>query len=150
MHALSINKKGNRSSRILIVLLTMVYLPMTVSAATTNWQDSGVLDTSWYSDSSSAFTIRAPAELAGLAYLVNNEFKTFLGKTVILGANIDLGGRDWIPIAENYFFSGTFDGAGHSISGLAIGSSDSRNSTLSVVGNLSYWAGVRLLLAWMI
>lgn len=67
LHALSINKKGDRSSRILIVLLTMVYLPMTVSAATTNWQNSGVLDTSWYSDSSSAFTIRTPAELAGLA-----------------------------------------------------------------------------------
>lgn len=69
---------------------------------------------------------------------MNNEFKTFLGKTVILGANIDLGGRDWIPIAENYFFSGTFDGAGHSISGLAIGSSDSRNSTLSQIGLFAY------------
>lgn len=87
-------------------------------------------DTSWYSDDASSFTINTADELAGLAKLVTLEGKTFEGKTVTLGSNIDLSSvcgpdkQSWLPIGHNYNdygnFSGTFNGQGHTISNLYI------------------------------
>ena len=86
-------------------------------------------DTSWYSDDESSFTINSADELAGLAKLVTIEGKTFEGKAVSLGSNIDLSSvcgpdKSWLPIGHSYTgyasFSGTFDGQGHTVSGLYI------------------------------
>ncbi|HHY71451.1 MAG TPA: hypothetical protein GX519_07395, partial [Thermoanaerobacterales bacterium] len=83
---------------------------------------------SWYSKDEVTFFINFEPELRGLELLVNSddpELKdNFIGKTVILGRNIELHG-DWKPIGtgSDKPFKGTFDGNGHSISGLKIGSS---------------------------
>ena len=50
-----------------------------------------------------------------------NNGNTFSGQTVILTADINLGGASWTPIANTYNkngdgFQGTFDGKGHTIS----------------------------------
>ena len=90
--------------------------------STTAW-DGTTVDTSWYNESSSNFAISTTAQLAGLAQLVN-EGNTFIGKTITLNADIDLGSKEWTPIgtSENPF-SGTFDGNGKTISNLTINQS---------------------------
>jgi hypothetical protein len=91
----------------------------------------GTVDTSWYDNNraASSYTIYKGSELAGLAKLVNDETQDFSGRTITLGGNIDLAGREWTPIgfptyldaaASFYSFRGTFDGGGHTISNLTI------------------------------
>ena len=103
-----------------------------VKAADNNvW--SGHMDSSWYRDTSATeYTIRTAEELAGLANLVNSG-DTLEGKTVYLESDIVLNEGDaatwgttapknsWTPIGNNTnFFQGTFDGRGHTISGMYI------------------------------
>ena len=82
-----------------------------------------IADTSWYSDADTEFTLHDAADLAGFSELVNagNDFK---GKTVKLDADINLSDSDeeWTPIGNNEDtpFSGTFDGQGHTVSGINI------------------------------
>lgn len=83
-----------------------------------DWSD--LADTSWYDDSQTSFTISTAAKLAGLAELVNSG-TNFSGKTINLGADIDLLNLEWIPIGtkENPF-KGNFNGADKEISNLKI------------------------------
>ena len=94
------------------------------------WEDH--TDTTWYNDTDTEFTLYTAEQLAGLAELVDNG-NNFAGKTVKLGADIDLGGYQWEPIgdyggdgaymSEYSFgnpFSGIFDGQNHTISGMYI------------------------------
>lgn len=68
-------------------------------------------------------TITTAAELKLLAEEVNDG-ESKAGKTYALGADIDLSGIDWKPIGgEAVSFAGTFDGAGHSVTGLSVNSS---------------------------
>ena len=83
----------------------------------------GTVDTKWYTDheNDSAYTIDSAEELAGLAKLVNEGTTNFSGKTVQLGADIDLGGKEWTPIGKpKNVFQGTFDGNKKTISNLSI------------------------------
>ncbi len=90
--------------------------------------DGTTADTSWYDADASEYTIDSAADLAGLASLVNGTDKvTFEGKTVKLGADLDMGSFEWTPIGNNtssygstYKFMGTFDGQGHTISSIKI------------------------------
>lgn len=69
-------------------------LPVTALAGEAAW-DGTTVDTNWYDDNTNAaeFTIYDSADLAGLAELVN-EGNNFSGKTIELGDDIDLGGKD--------------------------------------------------------
>lgn len=75
-----------------IMLISL--LPVTALAGEAAW-DGTTVDTSWYDDNTTdtEFTISDSADLAGLAELVN-EGNNFSGKTIKLGADIDLGGKD--------------------------------------------------------
>lgn len=86
-------------------------------------------DTSWYDadPNASSYFISSASQLAGLAKLVVYDDVTFAGKTVNLVADVNLKGHQWFPIGcdeDNYWenspFEGTFDGHGHTISGLYI------------------------------
>jgi len=83
----------------------------------------GEIDTSWYNDSQTEFTITTAEQLAGLAKLVNEGYD-FKGITVNLGANINLKKKDWTPIGAKFYkpFKGTFNGKGFVVSGLHIDS----------------------------
>ena len=88
---------------------------------------NGTTDTSWYENNKDAteFSIGTAAELAGLAKLVNDGTAEFSGKTIKLVEDIDLDNREWTPIGfilgkNKKPFSGTFNGQGHTISGLSI------------------------------
>ena len=74
------------------------------------------------------YRISTGAELAWLAAQVNdgNDFST---KTVTLTNNIDLNNKAWTPIGNSdSVFAGTFDGNGHTISGLYINITGSYSS----------------------
>ncbi|WP_411677985.1 GLUG motif-containing protein [Caproicibacter sp.] len=77
--------------------------------------------------SSDPYVITSAAQLAGVS--------TGLGKYYKLGNNIDLSVySDWTPIGSNTAsFTGNFDGDGHTISNLKIGT-ESEPSTLSYLG----------------
>lgn len=86
----------------------------------TEWTDSGNYNTDWYSDTSTRFTLITKEQLAGLAVLVNSG-ASFSGKTVTLAADLDLSEHRWMPVGNmtNSFY-GTFDGGGHSVSGMTV------------------------------
>lgn len=86
-------------------------------------------DTSWYDASKPQYVLTTPEELYGFAIL--SYTTDFTGKTIKLGNDIVLNEGDaadwaekapknsWIPISTyGYPFEGTFDGQGHSISGM--------------------------------
>lgn len=80
-------------------------------------------NTEWYSEGVVIFELNTAEELAGLASLVNSG-TNFSGVNVYLDSDIDLGFYEWIPIGNaTYAFNGTFDGDGHTVSGLKINAS---------------------------
>ena len=106
-----------------IVLTLLLGIAQGAWADTGRWQDNR--DSSWGGnyDTSDAFTISTAAELAQLACMVTYDRKSFKSKTITLAADIDLSAHYWNPIGvdvEEQFFSGIFDGAGHTISGMNI------------------------------
>ena len=68
--------------------------------------------------------ISTAADLQAFANEVNVNGNTFNGKTVVLGADIDLAGIDWEPIGQTgaTTFNGVFDGMNHTISNISIDS----------------------------
>lgn len=91
-------------------------------------------DTEWYSEELAVFDLTTKEQLAGLASLVN-EGKNFGGAIVYLDADIDLGFYEWIPIGNSsHSFNGTFDGDGHTISGLKI---NANADYVGLFGNVS-------------
>lgn len=68
-------------------------------------------NTSWYTDESATFILHQPAELAGLAKLVN-EGNNMEGKTIYLSADLDMNNKPWTPIgnSDENAFKGIFDG----------------------------------------
>ena len=68
-------------------------------------------------------TILNAGGLKWLAALVNSGNNYFAGKTIKLGADIDLNNEEWAPIGSAYAdhgFMGNFDGNGYTIKNLAI------------------------------
>ncbi|WP_455054267.1 fimbrillin family protein [Leyella stercorea] len=70
-----------------------------------------------------SYTVTSADGLMSVAELVNG------GKTdinITLGTNIDLTGKDWTPIGTDYdnLYKGTFDGGGHTITGLTVTTND--------------------------
>ena len=90
------------------------------------------IDTTWFDVNESSFTISTPAELYGLAYLVNNGESYFEQKTITMANDITVNPNSWdanattvtVPeytwtaIANSNSFRGTFDGGNYTISGL--------------------------------
>lgn len=75
------------------------------------------------------FVLNNYTDLKAFADELNVNGKSFSGKTVKLGADIDLGYTEWTPIGQTgdngttTYFQGTFDGDNHTIKNLAISAS---------------------------
>jgi Bacterial surface proteins containing Ig-like domains len=113
-------------SLLLMVTLLVTILPSScIKAGAAELEDR--YDTTWYTGNQSTYYISTAEQLAGLAYLVNNGL-SFSYKTISLTNDIDLTGKSWAPIGKytnndsDCIFRGTFDGTGHVITGLTIGS----------------------------
>lgn len=119
-----------RISALLLTFTTVVLLAVFTVGTSAAW-DGTTIDTSWYNTTDTTFTLTTPEQLAGLAAIVNGALSSiapddFSGKTILLGADIDLGGKNWVPIGTTTGasgttgFMGTFDGQGHYIKNLTI------------------------------
>ncbi|MDL2221821.1 InlB B-repeat-containing protein, partial [Parabacteroides sp. OttesenSCG-928-N08] len=96
------------------------------------WTD--VADTEWYDANKTAFDISTPQQLAGVAKLVNEGTTSFAGCTFRLKQDIDLRGKQWVPIGVyNHdgwrIFEGSLDGQGHTIYRLTMDGNDSHQSS---------------------
>ena len=108
-------------SKIEIFLGDQLYKSYGFSSGYESEVNFNIISTSWYNEESKEFVIMNAGQLAGFAKLVD-EGNTFAGKTVKLGANIDLENKLFNPIGSYRFdkaFSGIFDGQGFTISNLS-------------------------------
>ena len=81
-------------------------------------------DKGYTDDGQDNYTVTSAEGLKNIAKLVNEEWK--LDINITLTADIDLKGIDWTPIGKDYNhqYTGTFDGGGHTITGLTVTGSD--------------------------
>ena len=99
----------------------------------TDWQAGGeytytvslaaAKDLGYTIESNGSYTVTSADGLMNVAKLVNG------GKTdinITLDKNIDLTGKDWTPIGTSFdnSYTGTFDGGGHTITGLTVTTND--------------------------
>ena len=99
----------------------------------TDWQAGGeytytvslaaAKDLGYTIESNGSYTVTSADGLMNIAKLVNG------GKSdinITLDKNIDLTGKDWTPIGTDYdnSYKGTFDGGGHTITGLTFTTND--------------------------
>ncbi len=73
--------------------------------------DGETVNTDWYTDDATTFSLYQPADLAGLVKLVN-EGCSFEGKSISLFVDLDMNNKPWTPIgiSDNTSFKGTFNG----------------------------------------
>lgn len=102
--------------RTLCAALLALLLALCPAALADSWEDAGNYDTGWYDDAETVFHISTPAQLAGLAKRIG-EGTTFAGKTIYLDADPDMSAHEWFCKGVSPFM-GTFDGLGHTVSGL--------------------------------
>ena len=106
-----------------------------------NWADrggeSGAAEDLGYSiQNDGSYMVYNANGLMNVAELVNG------GKTdinITLTADIDLTGKDWTPIGTDYdnSYTGTFDGGGHTITGLTVTTNDKYAGLFGYLGNFN-------------
>ena len=87
-----------------------------------------------YDSNTKTYTVYNADGLMNIAELVNG------GKTdinITLTADIDLTGKDWTPIGTSFknSYTGTFDGGGHTITGLTVTTNDKYAGLFGYIGN---------------
>ena len=115
----------------------------------TDWQAGGeytytvslaaAKDLGYTIESNGSYTVTSADGLMNVAELVNG------GKTdinITLDKNIDLTGKDWTPIGTDYdnSYKGTFDGGGHTITGLTVTTND---QFVGLFGSIGYAGTVK-------
>ena len=93
-----------------------------------------------YDSNTNTYTVYNADGLMNVAELVNG------GKTdinITLDKNIDLTGKDWTPIGTDYdnAYTGTFDGGGHTITGLTVTTNDEYAGLFGYLSNFNNAAG---------
>ena len=93
-----------------------------------------------YDSNTNTYTVYNADGLMNVAELVNG------GKTdinITLDKNIDLTGKDWTPIGTDYdnSYTGTFDGGGHTITGLTVTTNDEYAGLFGYLSNFNNAAG---------
>ena len=83
-----------------------------------------------------SYTVTSADGLMNIAELVNG------GKSninITLDTDIDLTGKDWTPIGTDYdnSYTGTFDGSGHTITGLTVTTNDKYAGLFGYLGNFN-------------
>ena len=113
-----------------------------------NWVDGGgesgaAEDLGYIYDSNTkTYTVYNANGLMNVAELVNG------GKTdinITLDKNIDLTGKVWTPIGTDYdnAYTGTFDGGGHTITGLTVTTNDQYAGLFGYLGNFGKFGTVK-------
>lgn len=115
----------------------------------TDWQAGGeytytvslaaAKDPGYTIEGNGSYTVTSADGLMNVAELVNG------GKTdinITLDKNIDLTGKDWTPIGTSFdnSYTGTFDGGGHTITGLTVTTND---QFVGLFGSIGYAGTVK-------
>ena len=118
----------------------------------TDWQAGGeytytvslaaAKDLGYTIESNGSYTVTSADGLMNVAELVNG------GKTdinITLDKNIDLTGKDWTPIGTDYdnAYTGTFDGGGHTITGLTVTTNDQYAGLFGYLGKFGKFGTVK-------
>ena len=118
----------------------------------TDWQAGGeytytvslaaAKDPGYTIESNGSYTVTSADGLMNVAELVNG------GKTdinITLDKNIDLTGKDWTPIGTDYdnAYTGTFDGGGHTITGLTVTTNDQYAGLFGYLGKFGKFCTVK-------
>ena len=118
----------------------------------TDWQAGGeytytvslaaAKDLGYTIESNGSYTVTSADGLMNIAELVNG------GKSdinITLDTDIDLTGKDWTPIGTDYdnSYTGTFDGGGHTITGLTITTNDEYAGLFGYLGNFGKFGTVK-------
>ena len=95
-----------------------------------------------YDSNTKTYTVYNANGLMNVAELVNG------GKTdinITIDKNIDLTGKVWTPIGTDYdnAYTGTFDGGGHTITGLTITTNDQYAGLFGYLGNFGKFGTVK-------
>ena len=95
-----------------------------------------------YDSNTKTYTVYNANGLMNVAELVNG------GKTdinITLTADIDLTGKGWTPIGTDYdnAYTGTFDGGGHTITGLTVTTNDEYAGLFGYLGNFGKFGTVK-------
>ena len=118
----------------------------------TDWQAGGeytytvslaaAKDLGYTIESDGSYTVTSADGLMNIAKLVNG------GKTdinITLDTDIDLTGKDWTPIGTDYdnAYTGTFDGGGHTITGLTVTTNDQYAGLFGYLGKFGKFCTVK-------
>ena len=118
----------------------------------TDWQAGGeytytvslaaAKDPGYTIEGNGSYTVTSADGLMNVAELVNG------GKTdinITLDKNIDLTGKDWTPIGTSFdnSYTGTFDGGGHTITGLTVTTNDQYAGLFGYLGNFGKFGTVK-------
>ena len=118
----------------------------------TDWQAGGeytytvslaaAKDLGYTIESNGSYTVTSADGLMNIAKLVNG------GKTdinITLDKNIDLTGKVWTPIGTDYdnAYTGTFDGGGHTITGLTVTTNDQYAGLFGYLGKFGKFCTVK-------
>lgn len=84
-----------------------------------------------------AYVVTSASELAWIAN-ASNQGAAYT-HDIVLANDIDLGGRNWTPIARDatttkFYFAGNIDGQGHTIKGFHIEANDADNASIGFIG----------------
>ena len=133
---------GNRYTYIAKVNATGLTLEgCTIGSWTDGGGESGAAEDLGYSiQNDGSYTVYNANGLMNVAELVNG------GKTdinITLTADIDLTGKVWTPIGTDYdnAYTGTFDGGGHTITGLTVTTNDEYAGLFGYLSNFNNAAG---------
>ena len=118
----------------------------------TDWQAGGeytytvslaaAKDLGYTIESNGSYTVTSADGLMNIAKLVNG------GKTdinITLDTDIDLTGKNWTPIGTDYdnAYTGTFDGGGHTITGLTVTTNDQYAGLFGYLGKFGKFCTVK-------
>ena len=118
----------------------------------TDWQAGGeytytvslaaAKDLGYTIESNGSYTVTSADGLMNIAELVNG------GKSdinITLDKDIDLTGKDWTPIGTDYdnSYKGTFDGGGHTITGLTVTTNDQHAGLFGYLGKFGKFCTVK-------
>ena len=116
--------KGTEQNTLTVTPGTQPYALLDVSLLLTDGSKltaSRLLEGPGYTDDGQGnYTVTSAEDLKNIAKLVNEQWN--LGINITLTSDIDLSGIDWTPIGidYNHRYTGTFDGGGHTITGLTV------------------------------
>ncbi|MGN1458313.1 MAG: GLUG motif-containing protein, partial [Acutalibacteraceae bacterium] len=119
------------TKKLIAVLLTLLIISSVLPSFTVSTSAAGITATTPNKDGNGVYQIGTEAELYGFAQLVNNgntSAKAVLTADIVVNTGVLKADgtlnsgtfTDWTPIGNSYSnqYTGTFDGQGHTISGL--------------------------------